>query len=122
MLGQFLKCSEGYLIGRYSLQDLETWLLSNLQGILDSGDQTTIKLANQLDADFVELSEDMIDEVTFRKRLDGYIRLKETMSVIFSGIDHASAVHGSTTAETINDRLEVPGQVVDHRLAHVVFG
>lgn len=62
-----------YLSGRYSLHDLEKWLVSNLQSILNSNDAKAIHLANQVDADLMELSEGLLDEVTVRRRIEAYI-------------------------------------------------
>lgn len=56
----------------YTLRDLETWLLSNLQRILDSSEDEAIEVANQIDADLIELGEGLINEATFRERLEGY--------------------------------------------------
>lgn len=62
-----------YLSGRYSLRDLEKWLVSNLQSILNSNDAKAIHLVNQVDADLMELSEGLLDEVTVRRRIETYI-------------------------------------------------
>lgn len=62
-----------YLNNEISRQALGEWLLSNLQNILDSGDERTITLANHIDADLVELSEDIIEDSLFRQRLEHYL-------------------------------------------------
>ncbi|MBI2909151.1 MAG: hypothetical protein HYX92_16015 [Chloroflexi bacterium] len=73
MLRELLNRIYDYVMGRSTLAGLETWLLSNLQEILDSGDDKAIHVANQLDADLVELGEGLIDEATFRQRLEALI-------------------------------------------------
>jgi len=55
-----------YLCRVTTLQDLETWLLENLQRILNSGDVQAMTLANQLDADLIDLREGLLDTAGFR--------------------------------------------------------
>ena len=62
-----------YLNNETSREELGKWLLSNLQNILDSGDERAIILANQIDADLVELSENILDDSLFRQRLGHYL-------------------------------------------------
>ena len=73
MLNQLLKYTRSYLSGRISLNALEEWLVGNLQVILDSNEQKTIDIANELDADLAEYSEGIIDESTIREHLQSYI-------------------------------------------------
>ena len=70
-----------YLNDHCTLQDLESWLLSNLQRILDSGDEKAIDMANELDADLVELGEGLIDELTLQKHLQGFVSERDTIPV-----------------------------------------
>ncbi|MDO8137788.1 MAG: hypothetical protein Q6354_09120 [Candidatus Brocadiales bacterium] len=79
MLNQLLNYMDSYLVSECSLQDLESWLLSNLQKILDSGDEAATKVANQVDADLVELNEGLIDETVFRNKLESLLRQRETI-------------------------------------------
>lgn len=65
--------SQRYLNNEASREELGKWLLSHLQDILDSGDERAITLANQIDTDLVELSEDIIDDSLFRQRLEHYL-------------------------------------------------
>ena len=74
MLHQLMQCIENSLGERHSLQDLEKWLVGHLQEILDSGDETAIRIADEIDADLVCLGEGLIDEATFRSRLEGYLK------------------------------------------------
>ena len=101
MLHQLLMYIDRYLTGRCSLREFETWLLANLQGILDSGDQAALEVANQVDADLVELGEGLIDEVTLRERLESYVRLKTTIRWSFSETEHPTVVTSTTNAETL---------------------
>lgn len=120
MVRQLLNYIDRYLLFRCTVRDLETRLLSNLQEILDSGDSKAVKLANNVDADLVELGEGLVDETTFRERLEVYLRAYETTLVTFSEAKHAATVHASTVAETFSDHLVIPGLVEDHWLGRVL--
>lgn len=74
LIAQRLK---GYLARECSVQELEAWLLVNLQAILDSKDRTAIDLANKVDADLMELSEGILDEKGVRARARRYLREAE---------------------------------------------
>ena len=72
MLAELLDKANAYLLGVLSLRDLEDWLVSHLQETLESGDSTAIDIANHLDADLVQLDEDIINESILRQRLQQY--------------------------------------------------
>lgn len=55
-----------YLGGARSTSELEEWLVGNLQGFLDSGDNGAIEIANQVDALLVEMNEELISEGQLR--------------------------------------------------------
>ncbi|HKZ50152.1 MAG TPA: hypothetical protein VJ256_00120 [Dehalococcoidia bacterium] len=118
MLHQVLNYIERYLIGRCSLRDLEIWLLSNLQTVLDSDDEAAIRVADEVDADLVWLGEGLIDEATLRERLQSYVELHGTISVGFYETERTATVHATTAVETVMGRLEVPEPVVTLRLHH----
>ena len=106
-----------YLDQEASLQELGEWLLSHLQEVLDSGDQDTIRLANQVDADLVEFNEGLIDEATLREHLDSYVRLQQTLSFTFPEVQPCpSDVQTATGVKTITDQVQVPGAVETIRL------
>ena len=115
-MDQLLSYLYRYLGGHCTLQDVEGRLLSNLQEILDSGDEKAIEVANQIDADFVELGENLIDEATLRERLESYVRACETVPVNLSEIEPAITDHATAAAETVRDETVVPGLVEDHRV------
>ena len=75
---------DSYLLLHCTRRELETWLLSNLQRILDSGEEAAIDLANKVDADLVELGEGLMDELTFRERLQSYGKIGDTVSATAS--------------------------------------
>ena len=48
-----------------TLNELEEWLILNLQAILNSGDEMAIDIANTLDPSLVELRENLMNEAAF---------------------------------------------------------
>ena len=74
MRDQLLNVIDRYLTGAIPLRDLESWLVGNLQAILATGDAETIHVANQVDADLMELGEGLITERTVRDRLQRHRR------------------------------------------------
>jgi hypothetical protein len=80
MLRQLLDQIRAYLDGYSTLDDLETWLLSNLGNILASGDKTAEYIANELDADLVWLREGLITEKEFKARAERLLRPALTAS------------------------------------------
>ncbi len=121
MIYEVLNRMDGYLTERYSVRDLEAWLVSNLQGILDSGDKKAVEVANQVDADLVELGEGLIDETGLRERLERYLRFAETVPAYMVEIEDSASAHSTAVAETVWSRLESPTLVMDLHLEHV-FG
>lgn len=111
---QLLNHIDLYLLLCCTVRDLETWLMSNLQQILDSGDSEAVEVANRVDADLVELGEGLIDEATLRERLDSYIRAYNTIPVSFFETERTTSDHATATTETFSDRLVVPGLVENH--------
>ena len=81
---QLLNQIDSYILFRCTLRDLEVWLISNLQRIIDAGEEATIDLANEIDADLVQLGEGLIDELTFRERLQSYVKIGDTVSATAS--------------------------------------
>lgn len=79
MLYELMGHANQYLIRECTLRDLESWLIANLQAILDSGDQKTINLANQIDADLVDLSESLVDQTGFDEQLRIHLRVTEIL-------------------------------------------
>lgn len=49
-----LSLLKAFLSGQLSVNDLEEWFAENLQGVLDSGDQQAIRVANQFQVIFAE--------------------------------------------------------------------
>lgn len=69
MLAQLLYRIRAYLDGSCTLDDLEIWLISNLERILLSGNEEAVRIANELDADLIWLQEGLITQEEFRTHL-----------------------------------------------------
>ena len=91
--------------------------MSNLQKILDSGDESAIEAVNQLDADLIELGEDLIYESSIQEHLQSYIGFKETLESTYWDIEPLPSIKATAAAETIMKHLEI-FPVEDLRLAH----
>jgi len=99
MLAQLLNYMDSYLLLHCTRRELETWLLSNLQRILDSGEEAAIDLANKVDADLVELGEGLMDELTFRERLQGYVRIGDTFPLEYYETQPIVTIDATTPRE-----------------------
>jgi hypothetical protein len=109
---------DSYLLAHCTRRDLETWLLSNLQIILDSGEKAAIDLANKVDADLVEFGEGLMDELTLREHLQSYIRVQDTLPFAYCETQPRDTTTASTSAEMLKDEFAITGPVVDLRLEH----
>ena len=69
LLSEIVEKIDSYLNGLSSDRELEGWIVANLQRILDSGDTEAVRLADEIDASFVELGEGIMDQTTIRSRL-----------------------------------------------------
>lgn len=69
ILRLILRRIELYLSGEMRVEELETWLIARLQLFLDCGDKKIRELVNEMDADFMELHEGLIDEKELYNRL-----------------------------------------------------
>ena len=105
-----------YSDGLSTARDLETWLVSELQNVLDTGDQEAIGLANEVDGILVELSEALTSEPESLASIQALVRMAETRTVEYA--EFARAVRDEATsseAETITHRV-VDRPVEDVRL------
>lgn len=62
MRNTFLDTLDGFLSGELSLDALQGWMLSNLQSIINSGDDEMIEAANAMDATIVDLGEGIVGD------------------------------------------------------------
>ena len=72
--------------------------MSNLQIVLNSGDDRAIELINKIDADFIEFSERIIDASTLNDRLGWYY-------YHFNTINNENWTTVSGTSSVYHDKL-----------------
>jgi hypothetical protein len=70
LLSEILDQIDSYLTGASSDRQLEGWIVANLQRFLDSGDTEAIRLADEIDASFIEVGEGIIDQTILQRRFD----------------------------------------------------
>jgi hypothetical protein len=104
-----------YIGGQITVRSLETWLVSHLQAILDSSDQSAIQLVNSVDADLVELREGILNEITLEARISQYLQSLETVSV--SLVEPRAYDIIESVSRTVRRWVEVPSAVTDYRFA-----
>ena len=132
MRDQLLDCILRYINGLCGRQDLESWVLYNLQRILDSGDRQAIEIANKIDGTLVALGENLIDERTFRDNLLYYASLRDTIELKQNITLPAISTEATAAVSTIstpmvhdepiaNPHIEDPTPVED-RPVELVFG
>ncbi len=72
---------ESCLNGSITVDDLEVWLVSNMQNILDTGNDEIIEMADQIDADMIVLGEGIIGLDELYDHLRRLLSQLETISV-----------------------------------------
>jgi len=95
-----------YLNGLCTLDELESWLLANLQEILDSDDPADIEMANKIDADLLELAEGLIDDAEFIQHLQVFLTDTDTMY-----ISTPSANYSFVTGSLVTTYAEYAGSL-----------
>jgi len=108
ILNQLKKFSSGALDN----QAVEQWVLSNYQQILDSGEETAIRLANDINSLFVEQGEDLLSVDELESALIDLLKREESSVSIQLG---QSAVRPSA-CPSVRKRLRTATQVTDIHL------
>lgn len=104
MFIDLLERIDRYLRRVATLQDLETWLLANLQKILTSGDVQATTLANQLDADLIDLREGLLDTEAFRARLARQLQEAGTAGAVTVTVSPSSFLMSMTAGAPLRTR------------------
>jgi len=86
MVAELVAAVDAYLVGRWTLQELEAWLAARTRAIYGSGDRRAMDLANKLEADLIDLGEGVADEATIRKHWEGYLSHLTTLT-LFVGVE-----------------------------------
>lgn len=109
MYQPLLSALSRYAAGLSSARDLEVWLVSELQTILDSGDQEAIDLANQVEGRLIEFSDGLMPEAELRDDIEARVRMAETLRVELAEApqsveDRAASSASETITRQILDR------------------
>lgn len=120
MLQRLLTELNRYVNGLITWQDLEAWLVSHLQAILDSGDSRAVEIANEVDGRLVELGENLTTEEELRLGVEALVRIGETI-VVPAAVAQGETVNEATVeSETITRRWRDLGPVTNVRLEYSV--
>jgi len=76
-----LRIFRDYVSGKARLNDLEDWVLSHIQGVLDSGDQEAIALIDRVDALLIEIGVGLASEEDLFNAISGFISDAETVKL-----------------------------------------
>lgn len=106
MIDEIVKTVDEYLIGYRTLREIEAWLAARTRLIHQSGDQRAIELANHLEADLVDLSEELLDEKAIRDQWDAYLR--QTSTVVLETAKPAMQTVTSTESTTFLSKYATP--------------
>lgn len=109
-------------MGLISLKELEDWLVEHLQEMLDSGEQAAIEMANQIDADFAEYSQGILDEQTIYDMLRSYFFGVFTVKFQFGEIKQPQqiAIIDSSVNSVIESDISItPGEDLRFPVLHV---
>ena len=80
MFQELRQVVDEYLTGQRKLRDLESWIVANLQRVLDSQNDQAIEMVYQIDADLIELGEGLNDQLSFDERLESYLRATQSLT------------------------------------------
>ncbi len=101
MRHQLLRAIGQCLVGRWSFQQLEMWLVGHLQAIFDSGDEPAIEIANELDCDFIEFGEGLVTQRELQSRLDAYLSRGSTIRASYPEEQQFTRFTTATASETL---------------------
>lgn len=93
-------------------RELEIWILSNYQQILDSGEESAAMLANDINTLFIEHSEDLVSKEEVEWSLAKILRREESSVSLQFGQNPVRVA----AASTVHKRLRTASQVVDVHL------
>ena len=102
-----LKQLERYSNQPGATQELEDWLVANLQDLLDTQDKDLVEIASRLDALLLDIQEGLASEADLVATVEGSIRSLET--VVSSGPPQVEVT--SSSADTSAAAVVVLGQI-----------
>lgn len=72
-MNELMEILHAYLNDEISLDDLESWLVINLQDFINVNDAETMKIVDELDADLVEYGMGTLEEIDVYERVREYL-------------------------------------------------
>ena len=103
---------EKYVCGSSSEKDLERWVISNYQQILDSGEESAAMLANEINALFVEQSEDLVSKEEIPYTIEEILRRER--STVYSQLGQNPI--RVAAVNSVHKRLRTVEQITDIHL------
>jgi hypothetical protein len=116
-----LRVLRSFSHGEVPFEEFENWVLSHLQGALDSGDPEAAALVNESDALLLRLGQGEIDDGQFADRIAGLVRIAETLRVVFSSAPAELELDSGSDAQSILRNADFTGSTPAVRLS-LLFG
>ena len=107
---------EKYVVGSSRERDLERWVISNYQQILDSGEESAAMLASEINALFVEQSEDLVSKEEMQHTFEEILRRERSTVYSQLGQNPVRVV----AASSVHKRLITASQITDIHLTFQV--
>lgn len=122
MKEEILHQLSAYAAGTRDLQYVEEWVVSTLQSVLDSGDESAIELINELDTILMEIGNGEKDEIDLMKYAVAMLQNNETMRLNFcQDCEEQNFVETASESQSISAQADLTGLDRVIRLHHV-FG
>lgn len=109
---KIIEALKKYVSGSSCERDLERWVLSNYQQILDSGEESAAMLANEINALFIEQSEDLVSKDEMQYALAEILRREESTVSFQIGKNPVRVA----ADKSVRKRLRTVGQITDIHL------
>ena len=109
---RIIEALKKYVSGSSGERDLERWVLSNYQQILDSGEESAAMLANEINALFIEQSEDLVSKDEMQYALAEILRREESTAYFQIGKNSVRVA----ADKSVRKRLRTVGQITDIHL------
>ncbi|MDA2930702.1 hypothetical protein MYX84_12285 [Acidobacteria bacterium AH-259-O06] len=98
-----------FIAGENTLEELEDWLISHSQAVLDSGNQEAAGLIDEVDGLLVELEQELITEKQFVDGILAQIRIVETLERSFKSPKKSQVHLYSAADETVLANADFTG-------------
>ena len=109
---RIIKELKKYASASSSERDLEQWVLSNYQQILDSGEESAAILASEINSLFIEESENLVSKEEMQYALAEILRREESTVSFQIGKNPVRVAADNS----VHKRLRTVGQITDIHL------